>query len=285
MRRFRVPFTFKNCSREYPVLWRFSLPAALSGSLVGPVIWICNAILVNSKSGYAALGVYIAAFQISALITTLNGMLGQSFLPICISQIKSNSLKFEFVNIVLPWTVGMFCALPFLCLPELWMMLLGSDYFNHDMLRSVVFISLSSIIVAHRQGIVRNFVAKNYLWLSLLGNSFWGICAIILSHYLCDYGGHGRAASFAIAYGLNTIIFIPFYCRKKLCPKYILVSRYSILIWVIIIFNSIIGFFMRSGMLYRFILLLLSYCLISFLIKRMWAIVENFRKGELVVFE
>lgn len=284
-RRYSVPFTFRNCSRELSVLWMFSLPAALSGVLVGPVIWICNAILVNRENGYAALGIYSAALQISVLIATVNNMIGQAFLPICASTLKSINEEFEFVNIVLPWAIGMFCALPFLCVPELWAILLGNEYFNHNMLRTVVFVAISSIIVAHRQGIARNFIARNFLWWSLLSNSFWGISAIICVHYFCEYGGQGMAASFAIAYSLNTIIFIPFYIHKKLCPKHILLSRYSILVWLILSFLATMGLLLQLGIAHRCAIMLLSYCLIFFLLNKLWATAGSTSKGKVYVSE
>jgi len=73
-KHYRVPFTFKNCTREWSVLWRFSLPAALSGALVGPVNWACGALLVNQPDGYGEMGIYSAANQWRFAILFIPGM-------------------------------------------------------------------------------------------------------------------------------------------------------------------------------------------------------------------
>lgn len=210
-------------------------------------------------------------------------MIGQAFLPICASTLNNTNPRFEFVNIVLPWAIGIFCALPFLCVPELWAILLGNDYFSQDMLHTIVFVAINSIIVAHRQGIARNFVARNFLWWSLLGNSIWGIIAVLCALYFCDHGGQGRAVSFTIAYGLNTIIFIPFYVSRKLCPSYILLSRYSILVWLILILSTAVGFFLPFGIAHRCAIVLLSYCVIFFLLKKLWIVAGIPSEGKLHV--
>ena len=81
-RRYKVPFTLKKCSRELSVLWRFSLPAALSGALVGPVNWVCGVLLVNQPDGYGEMGVYSAANQWRIAILFIPSMLGQVILPL-----------------------------------------------------------------------------------------------------------------------------------------------------------------------------------------------------------
>lgn len=268
-RRHRVPVSFKHCNQEFSILWAFSIPAVLAGAMVGPVVWVCNTILVNQKGGYAALGSYSAAFLISVFISTVNSMIGQAFLPVCSSTLESAGKRFEYINIVFQWAVGIACALPFICLPELYAIFFGKAYFSQDMLRSVVLVSFSSIIVAHRQGIARNFVAKNFLWWSFFGNASWGGSAIICSYLLCRYGSQGIAASFAIAYTLNTIIFIPFYIKKNLCPKRILTSIYSIFVWIIILL-LVIGSFMNLVFALRIVLMFFSYCLILLLLIKLW---------------
>ena len=60
-RRYNVPLAFRDCSRELSVLWRFSLPAVLAGSMVGPVRWACSALLVNQPDGYGEMGIFTAA--------------------------------------------------------------------------------------------------------------------------------------------------------------------------------------------------------------------------------
>jgi O-antigen/teichoic acid export membrane protein len=266
----KVPFAFRDSLREWPVLWLFSLPAALSGAIVGPTVWICNSILVNQDGGYAALGIYLIAFQVSMIITMVNAMIGQAFLPICVSKFNSNSTAFEFVNIVLPWLIGVFAALPFLCVPELWAVLAGQDYAGEGMVRTVVLVAVSAILVAHRQGVARNFVAGSYLWWGFLSNSFWAVVAVTCAFCLRHLGAEGLAASFAIAYVVNTLVFVPLYIRLRLCPKYLLLSRYSLLIWGILIFLAAMAPLLDLSLPFRCAVLLPSYLIIIVLFRRLW---------------
>src|SRR4030042_6487164 len=81
-RRYHVLFAFGDCRRELPVLWRFSLPAVLAGSMVGRIDWICSALLVNQPDGYGEMGIYNAANQWYVMLMFLPGLLGQVVLPV-----------------------------------------------------------------------------------------------------------------------------------------------------------------------------------------------------------
>lgn len=269
-RRNMVPFSVSQCSREWSVLWRFSFPVVLSGALVGPVIWICDSILVNQKNGYEALGSYSVAFQISIIISTVNMMIGGALLPILASSLKDNNKTLNFANLICPWAIGIFCAIPFICIPELWAIFFGDEYSNQKFYNTVILVAIASIIIAHKQGIARIFIVKNFLWWSLLGNSFWGIIAIICAYSLRNFGEEGRAASFVIAYALNTIVFIPFYIHMKLCPKHLITSRECNFIWLILIALATVVPILKLHLYFRLIILLASYFFIFWLFKNLW---------------
>jgi O-antigen/teichoic acid export membrane protein len=66
----RAGFTydFAGCQKEWRVLYKFSLPAFLASIVVGPALWICNALLVHQPNGYSQLGLYTAADRWRLLI-------------------------------------------------------------------------------------------------------------------------------------------------------------------------------------------------------------------------
>ena len=66
--RANVSYQFAHCHRELSILYRFSLPAFLASIVVGPAIWVCNALLVHQPQGYAELGIYMAADKWRLLI-------------------------------------------------------------------------------------------------------------------------------------------------------------------------------------------------------------------------
>jgi O-antigen/teichoic acid export membrane protein len=63
-----VSYQFASCHRELEILHRFSLPAFLASIVVGPAVWVCNALLVHQPQGYAELGIYTAADKWRLLI-------------------------------------------------------------------------------------------------------------------------------------------------------------------------------------------------------------------------
>ena len=78
--RYRIPFTFRDCSLELPVLWSLALPATLSGIMVGPANWACRALLANQSNGYAEMGILTAALVFQGLMMFVSSMLSAPLL-------------------------------------------------------------------------------------------------------------------------------------------------------------------------------------------------------------
>jgi O-antigen/teichoic acid export membrane protein len=66
--RAQISYDFRSCTKEWRILYRFSLPAFLASIVVGPAMWLCNALLVNRPNGYAEMGLYTAADKWRLLI-------------------------------------------------------------------------------------------------------------------------------------------------------------------------------------------------------------------------
>ena len=255
-------------TKELNVLFSYSLPAVLSGGLVLPVNWFCNAFLVELPNGYQQLGIYNAALNIMLVVTVINGMIGQAFLPYVVKNLENTNKKFEMANNYLPWIVGIFISLPFMYVPELGNLLFGRDYAGDMLKSSIVLVMFTTVIVAHRQGIARNFTARGYMWWSLITNLVWGIMALVSMYFLKPYGAIGRSAAYAIAYFLNTLVFIPFYTSRKLCEKDFVWSFESISIWLLILFSAGLMIFMEIAIALRIFILLLVLGAIVFLLIR-----------------
>ena len=242
---------------ENKVLLQISLPAALSGAVVLPITWLCNAVLVRQPGGYEAMGIYNAAMGLFLIIGAVNNMLGEAFFPYAIENAQQKSHQFEVINNVLPWGIGIALALPLMLLPEAGSIVFGAEFVGESLRNTIAITMLSAIVVAHRQGIARSFAVRNYLWYSVLGNCFWGLVAVGSMHWLKDYGAEGRAAAFVVAYALNTVVFLPFYMRRGLCERAYLVSKPSIAIWAIIVL-AFIGVVCVSIPVYLRVVLLMA---------------------------
>ena len=229
-----VPFAITDCMRELPVLWRFSLPAALSGVMVGPVVWVCNAMLVNQPNGYSEMGLFTAALAFQALLFFIGGTLNAPLLSMISNKGAQMNDKVGRVNILSSWMVGVIPAIPLLCFPEIPQMLFGKDYIGQSFKITFSIIIFYTCIMMFKQGLARTLAANNLMWWGVISNAFWGLILISSALFSVRWGASGLAVSFAIAYILNTLILVPLYYFRKLVPKGTLLSLESLLIWSVL---------------------------------------------------
>jgi O-antigen/teichoic acid export membrane protein len=89
-----IPIKVSESRLEWPMLWKFSLPAYLSAVIVGPVNWACFALLVNQTNGYAEMGIYNAANQWRLIIEFLPSNLSAIGLPLLTNLLSAgDSIK------------------------------------------------------------------------------------------------------------------------------------------------------------------------------------------------
>ena len=86
-----------------------------------------------------------------------------------------------------------------------------------------------------KAGLARVLAVNGLLWWGFFSNTFWAIVLIGSAVFFVRWGAPGLAASFAIAYILNTLILVPLYYSRKLVPEGTLLSLESALIWSILI--------------------------------------------------
>ncbi len=233
-RRYKVPFTFRDFSRERSVLWKFSLPAALSGVMVGPVNWVCAALLVNQPEGYSEMGIFTAALAFQVLLLFVSGMLNAPLLSMLSNAGPKTTEKIGTVNILSSWILGMMFAIPLLCFPEIAEMLFGKNFQGHSFKATFAIIVFYTCVISFKGGLVRILVSKSLLWWGFCSNLLWTAILLPTAFFLVEWGAVGLAASFAIAYVLNSIVVVMFYVSQGIAPKGTLISKEAGLIWLII---------------------------------------------------
>lgn len=234
-RCYRIPFTFRNCSRELPILWNFALPATLSGIMVGPANWACLALLANQPDGYAEMGILTAALVFQGLLLFVSGMLGAPLLSMVSNAGANISDKLSTVNILSTWILGVVFAIPLLCFPEIAQLIFGSDYYTHSFQITFSLVVFCTSIMTFKEGLTRIMVANNILWWGFFSNTLWAIILIGSTVFLVRWGAPGLAVSFVIAYTLQTVILFPLYYARNLVPKGTLLSVESVLIWFVLV--------------------------------------------------
>lgn len=206
-RRMGVPLGLKQCHREWQVLWQFSLPAVMAGSMVGPVTWICNAMLVNRPDGYAEMGLFNAANQWWAALLFLPGVIAQVVLPILSERLadqdKFNSGKILASSIKLNAAV----TLPIVllgCLLSPYIMKLYGESFESGW-PTLVVVLLTAGLLAIQTPVGNILAASGRMWLGFIMNIGWGLSFVLITWLLVDFGALGLSLSRGASYMLHAI--------------------------------------------------------------------------------
>jgi len=206
-RRYNVPLTFNNCRRELSVLWKFSLPAVLAGSMVGPVNWICRALLVNQPDGYGEMGIFGAANQWYAMLLFLPGLLGQVVLPVLSEQLGQKETNQSMKTMVLAIKVNALLVLPLVLLASIaspYIMGLYGEGFRSGW-PTLVVVLLTTGLLAVQTPVGQIIAASGKMWIGFAMNMGWAIIFVLGTLLLVDNGSLGLATARMLSYIAHTI--------------------------------------------------------------------------------
>lgn len=190
-----VPLRFAGCMRDWAVLWQFSLPTAISTSIVAPVNWTAKAMLVNQPDGYASLGIFEAADQWRTLVLYPPALIASSCLPV-LSQLYADGERARFKKALSTQFVGtalitVICAGLVACFGRGIMSCYGEGFSQH--VPVLVVIMLTSVIVQLERvaGLVNQ--STGAMWWGVLLNSIWAAMFLGLASPLIRDGALGLA--------------------------------------------------------------------------------------------
>lgn len=200
--RYRVPLTFRKCSRELSILWRFSLPAVLAGSMVGPVAWACGALLVNQPDGYGEMGIYSAANQWFAILMYLPVLLGSVVLPVLSERLGQKDTDQSMKTMVLAIKANALLVLPLVLIASIaspYIMSLYGEGFRSGW-PTLVVVLLTTGLLAVQTPVGQIIAASGKMWIGFAMNMGWAITLITGTLLLVDFGSLGLASARAISY-------------------------------------------------------------------------------------
>jgi len=214
-----IPFTTKGCLEEWPVLWKFSLPATLGGILVSPVLWACSAMLVNQPGGYGQMGIFDAANQWRLAILFIPTAVGQIVLPLLSNLNGVNdrdkyrkTLKY---NALMNCGISLVVAVPVIVLAPIIMNSYGAGFEQGTM--TLVLLSFSTILIAFNNVIGQAIASKGKMWIGFVFNFLWAIALLSCSQYILNigYGSYGLALANLVAYIFHTFIQTIYWIRSE----------------------------------------------------------------------
>jgi O-antigen/teichoic acid export membrane protein len=210
--RWGVPLRLVKCRQEWSVLWRFSLPAVLAGSMVGPVDWACGAMLVNRPNGFGEMGIYSAANQWVTILLYLPGMLGSVLLPVLSDQVGQQRTAHSLKTLGLAIKVNLLLVmLPAAAasIASPWIMGLYGPTFANGWPTLIVVVFTAGLLAADAP-IGHLLAASGRMWIGFVMNAGWGLAFLIGSALLIDHGSFGLALARALAYSLHTLWVLGF---------------------------------------------------------------------------
>ena len=231
-----IPFVLRGSRKEMSILWHYSLPSMLGGVMVVPTLWICNAMLVNQPHGYEQMGIFQAAGSFQQILFFLGNTLSAPLLPMLANMLGSGKHNDRFVriNMLSTWFLGAVPAVFLFAVPELAQVIYGKEFAGRDFINTFVLTIFCSSVIIYKQGLARVLSAHGLMWWGMFSNLIWTATLIGGTWLLISWGAVGYAAAWAMAYSLNTIIFIPLYSYKKLVPMGTIVSPEAGVIWLLL---------------------------------------------------
>lgn len=205
-RRAGVPLSVSHWFQEWPILWKFSLPAVLANIMVGPVHWACTAMLYNlPKIGDAEMGVFSAADRWFFLLLLVPNLVGQCVLPLMSERLavadKLQSRRLLGASIGLNALIVTPVLLVLAAASPLIMRLYGHGFAGGA--TTLVIVLCTAGLLALQTPVGQLIVASGNIWPGFLMNVGWAVAYLIGTKLLVGYGANGLAGARLIAYGLH----------------------------------------------------------------------------------
>ncbi len=238
-----VKIRYDHLGVELPLIWRFSLPNAVSGALIAPSMWGAKAILANIEDGYIHIGIFTAAFQIKIILQFMNTRVGAVLVPMLSSEEGRKSDLFNRSNLLISWIFGVAVCLPIIAFPELMGLIFGDKFSDRESFLTLLIIMCYSTITFYNSGMVRILVAKSMMGWDLLSNIVWALVLLGSAVWLVRFGAPGLSFAFLLAYTAKTVSVLPLYLQKELIPRELLVSIEALLIWLPVVILAFMSYY------------------------------------------
>lgn len=192
---------------DLPLLYKFSIPAALSSVLVGPVYWVSRTLLVRFN-GFSELAIYEAANYWNTIILFMPAAVSQIILPILSSIPKDDKSRFWKVlnlNLYLNTGIAFLLVLGVTILSPFLMASYGEGYRDSYL---VLIVLVCSTIFSVASNVVGNaIVSKGKMWMGLLFNTIWAFLFLFFSWFFIKkgMGSIGISCALLLSYFIHTI--------------------------------------------------------------------------------
>ena len=192
--------------RDLPVLWRFTLPAALGALVTSAVQWGCWGILARRPDGYDALGAFNGANQWFLALMFLPNLLAQSVLPLMAEQLGQDRHHQGRRLLGFAMKVNALVVVPvlFLSLASPWIMGLFGRSFRGDW-PTLVVVLLTAVFLSVQTPVGQIITASGRVWAGFWMNVGWAVVFVWATFAWASWGGLGLATARLAAYAAHSV--------------------------------------------------------------------------------
>lgn len=203
--------------RDLHLLYKFSLPAALSALVIPFAFWLIKALLVRND-GYGALAIFDAADQWKIIILFIPTAVSQIVLPILSGIANVDTTKFWkvlWLNIILNGCIALVIAIIISLFSGQIMRLYGNSF---DYTTPLILLAASTVFTSVSHVIGMSISSRAKMWIGFSFNIIWALILILCSYLFINkgLGATGIALSVCISYIVHTIIQ---FCYVKIITK------------------------------------------------------------------
>lgn len=216
-------YSIEKAERE--LLWRFSLPAALSGLTSMPALWLANTFVVQQPGGYVELGLFSAAFSLRTIVM---------FIPVGINNVSSSLIhnqlgvkelgtfkKTYWMNVFLTTGIAVLGATVILTFGKY-----ALGLFGHDFIQGAGFLPilmLAALIESLLISLYQLVYANEEMWWSLFWVTLPKDIAICVGTFLLvpTMGAKGLAWAYVIGWllALLSVFSHVWHSPKRVFPQ------------------------------------------------------------------
>lgn len=199
---------------DLSLLYKFSLPAALSSMMVVPTYWIVRSMLVL-HNGFEELAVYEAADHWKIIILFIPSAISQVVLPILSSSLGEGKDKFwKILKMNIYLNAGVAFVLVLLvggCSPLI-MRLYGNGY---DDTCTLIILAISTIFNSIATVVGLSISSRAKMWTGATFNFLWALMVVGFSYWFIsiNLGAVGVALSIFVAYVIHSMLQLIYVSR------------------------------------------------------------------------
>jgi O-antigen/teichoic acid export membrane protein len=200
VKKHEIQYSFRESYQEFPVLWKFSLPAALGGMISIPAFWFCGMLLVRQENGLMEYGIFIAAQKLCTMLMFIPGILVQVIVPMLSETNALNDeklfRKITLLNLTINLVSTIMIAIPLSLLSKQIMGLYGQEFVAGAGI--LIVYCIASLLMAPDWIVSQVLTSRGKMWSMLFLNALWGITLISVSYFLLTLNFGGTALPLAL---------------------------------------------------------------------------------------